>query len=95
MPQILTNNQFRKMIKDKKIKVILESTEQNYKKEVTYGTPPKIKLSCYRVQFGSKAEGQILFSPPAQSINQNENIIIIQTTQENCKWTIEIMDAAN
>ncbi len=91
----LSSHQFRQAIKDKKIKVTLESEKQGYKQQRLYENPPKIKLSRYKVQFGSIAEHEILSSPPAKSIIQIDNTIEIQTTQLGSKWTIEILEVKN
>lgn len=91
----LSSHQFRQIIKDKKIKVTLESENQGYKQVRTFEKPPTIKLSRYKVQFGSIAEHEILSSPPVESIIQTGNIIEIQTTQEGSKWTVEILEDTN
>lgn len=89
----LTKNEFRKLVKGKKIKVTLEATHQNYKKTINFSSP-KIRLSSNGTSFGSMADGQSMSGPPIDMIIQRENIIeLLLTTCETIKWTIEILEA--
>lgn len=91
----LNNNEFRKLVKGKNIKVFFEDTYQNNKVTKLFRSP-KLVLSSETTRFGTVNDCHYLQASPVDMITQSGNIIeMFHSDYKTITWIVEILGVTN